>query len=132
MGNQYKSEVEELAKKSSLQPQEALMKRKTGKHSLFIGIPKEIAMVENRVALTPEAVALLVNNDHQVWVESNAGRTSKFTDREYSDVGAKIVYSAKEVFEADIVLKVEPPTYEEIEYFKPGKTLISALQIGSK
>ncbi len=132
MGNQYKSEVEELAKKSSLQPQEALLRRRTGKHSLLIGIPKEIAMVENRVALTPEAVALLVNNDHEVWVESTAGRTSKFTDREYSDAGAKIVYSAKEVFEADIVLKVEPPTYEEIEYFKPGKTLISALQIGSK
>lgn len=132
MGNQYKSEVEELAKKSSLQPQEALLKQRTGKHSLFIGIPKEIAMVENRVALTPEAVALLVNNDHQVWVESNAGKTSKFTDTAYSDAGAKIVYSAKEVFEADIVLKVEPPTYEEIDYFKPGKTLISALQIGSK
>ncbi len=132
MGNQYKSEVVELAKKSSLQPQEALLRQRTGKQSLFIGIPKEIAMVENRVALTPEAVALLVNNDHQVWVESTAGRTSKFTDREYSDAGAKIVYSAKEVFEADIVLKVEPPTYEEIEYFKPGKTLISALQIGSK
>lgn len=132
MGNQYKSEVEELAKKSSLQPQEALLRRRSGKKSLFIGIPKEIAMVENRVALTPEAVALLVNNDHQVWVESNAGRTSKFTDREYSDAGAKIVYSAKEVFEADIILKVEPPTYEEIDHFKPGKTLISALQIASK
>ena len=132
MGNQYKSEVVELAKKSSLQPQEALLKQRRGKHSLFIGIPKEIAMVENRVPLTPEAVALLVNNDHQVWVESQAGKTSKFTDREYSDAGAKIVYSAKEVFEADIILKVEPPTYDEIEYFKPGKTLISALQIGSK
>src|SRR5690606_8971713 len=63
---------------------------------------------------------------------NNAGKTSKFSDREYSEAGAKIVYSAKEVFEADIVLKVEPPTFEEIEDFKPGRTLISALQMGSK
>src|SRR5690554_461034 len=132
MGNQFKSEVATLAKKSSLQPQEALLRHKPKSQSLFIGIPKEIAMVENRVALTPEAVALLVNNGHQVWVENNAGKTSKFSDREYSEAGAKIVYSAKEVFEADIVLKVEPPTFEEIEYFKPGRTLISALQMGSK
>src|SRR5690606_13889597 len=118
MGNQYKSEVVELAKKSSLQPQEALLKERTGRKSLFIGIPKEVAMIENRVSLTPEAVGLLVNNDHEVWVESNAGKTAKFSDKEYSDAGAKIVYSAKEVFEADIILKVEPPTFEEIDYFK--------------
>jgi alanine dehydrogenase len=91
MGNQFKSEVATLAKKSSLQPQEALLRHKPKSQSLFIGIPKEIAMVENRVALTPEAVALLVNNGHQVWVENNAGKTSKFSDREYSEAGVMLI-----------------------------------------
>lgn len=132
MSNQYKSEVKELATKGVLQPQESLQKIKGKNKALFIGIPKEIAMQENRVSLTPEAVAVLVNNEHEVWVETDAGKTSKFPDREYSDAGARIVYSAKEVYEADIILKVEPPTIEEIDNIKPGKTLISAIQLGNR
>jgi len=75
-------------------------------------------------------VALLINNGHEVWVESNAGAGSKFTDRAYSEAGAKIVYSPQEVYKADVILKIEPPTIEELEYFKPGQTLISAIQMG--
>ena len=124
--------LEALSKQTSLATQEKLLEVKRGNKSLFIGIPKEVAMQENRVSLTPEAVALLVNNGHTVWVESNAGVTAKFADNEYSEAGAKIVYSAKEVFEAEIILKIEPPSDEEIEYLKPGKTLVSALQMGNQ
>ena len=124
--------MEALSKQTSLATQEKLLEVKRSNKSLFIGIPKEVAMQENRVSLTPEAVALLVNNGHTVWVESNAGVTAKFADNEYSEAGAKIVYSAKEVFEAEIILKIEPPSDEEIEYLKPGKTLISALQMGNQ
>lgn len=124
--------MEALSKQTSLATQEKLLEVKRSNKNLFIGIPKEVAMQENRVCLTPEAVALLVNNGHEVWVETNAGLTAKFTDSEYSEAGAKIVYTAKEVFEADIVLKIEPPSDEEIEYLKPGKSLISALQIGNQ
>ena len=124
--------MEALSKQTGLATQEKLLEIKRGNKSLFIGIPKEVAMQENRVCLTPEAVALLINNGHEVWVESNAGLTAKFTDREYSEAGAKIVYSPKEVFGADIVLKIEPPSDEEIEFLKPGKTLISALQLGNQ
>lgn len=124
--------MEALSKQTGLATQEKLLQVKRGNKSLFIGIPKEVAMQENRVSLTPEAVALLVNNGHEVWVENNAGLTAKFTDSEYNEAGAKIVYSAKEVFSADIVMKIEPPSDEEIEYLKPGKTLFSALQIGNQ
>jgi alanine dehydrogenase len=124
--------MQALSKQTGLATQEKLLAVKKSNKNLFIGIPKEVAMQENRVSLTPEAVALLVNNGHELWVESNAGATAKFSDNEYSEAGAKIVYSTKEVYEADIVLKVEPPTNEEIEYLRPGKTLISALQLGNQ
>jgi len=129
MPDKKKTGFEALAK-TSLSPQEQLVKVKSGKHSFFIGLPKEIALQENRISLTPDAVALLVNNGHEVWVESNAGAGSKFTDRAYSEAGAKIVYSPQEVYKADFIMKIEPPTLEELEYFKPGQTLISALQMG--
>lgn len=132
MSSKYSSGLEELAKGRTLYPQEALIKVKDSNKSLFIGIPREIALQENRVSLRPEAVSLLINNGHEVWVETGAGDASKFSDNEYSDAGAKIKYSPQEVFEADVVLKVEPPTLDEVDYLKPGKTLISALQLGNQ
>lgn len=132
MSELKKTGFEALAKESTLYPQEALVKVKTNKKSFFLGLPKEISLQESRITLTPEAVALLVINGHQIRVESGAGLKSKFTDNEYSEAGAEIVDSAKEVYDASIILKIEPPTDKEIELLKPGKTLISALQIGDK
>jgi alanine dehydrogenase len=122
----------ELAQEFALYPQEALVKVKEGNTSLAIGIPKEIELLENRVALTPGAVAILTSNGHAVLVESGAGKPSKFSDQEYSEAGAKICYSSKEVLQSDIILKVEPPTLKEIEDMKMGGTLISALQIAKQ
>ena len=131
MEDNPKPGFEELAKESQLYPQEALLEIKKSKSSLFIGIPKEVRMQEKRVPLTPNSVKLIVDNGHEVWIESGAGNPSKFTDNEYSEAGAKIAYSHKELFEANIILKVEPPTSEEIDLLKPGKTLFSALQLGN-
>jgi alanine dehydrogenase len=123
-----KSDIKELASKASLYPQEALFRVREGKNSLLIGVPKEMTLLENRICLTPEAIALLVNNGHRVRVEAGAGLPAKYADNEFSEAGAEIVYSAKEVFESELILKVDPPSLEEIEYMKPGKALISALQ----
>ena len=131
MEDNPKSAFEELAKESRLYPQEALLEVKKPKKKLFIGIPKEVRMQEKRVPLIPSSVKLMVENGHEIWIESSAGNPSKFTDKDYSDAGAKIIYSHKEIFEAEIILKVEPPTFEETDQIKPGKTLISALQIGN-
>jgi alanine dehydrogenase len=130
MAEKRKTGFEELAK-TSVYTQEQLMKVKKGKHSFFIGLPHEISLQENRVSLTPDAVALLVKNGHEVWVETKAGEGAKFSDKLYSDAGAKIAYSPEEVYKAEIILKIEPPTIEELEYFRPGQTLISALQMGN-
>lgn len=132
MSNKYKSGLEELSKERGLYPQESLLKVKTNNNALFIGLPKEMAFQENRIALTPEAVGVLVNNGHEIWIETGAGQPSKHSDKDYSEAGAKIVHSAKEVFEANIILKVEPPTLEEIDLIKPGKVLMSALQMGKQ
>lgn len=129
MTEKKKSGFAALAK-SSLAPQEQLQKVKKGKSSFCIGLPMETSLQENRISLTPDAVAILVNNGHEIWVERKAGEGSKFSDKQYSEAGAKIVYTAEEVFKADVILKIEPPTLEEIEYFRPGQTLISALQPG--
>jgi len=132
MSKERNTGFSQIAQETTLYPQEELLKIKTHKHSLFIGLPKEIAFQENRVALTPQAVALFVNNGHDIWVESGAGEGSKFSDHLYSEAGAKIVYSHEEVLEADIILKVEPPTLDEIDHIQTGKTLISALQLGNQ
>lgn len=129
MAEKKKSGFETLAR-TSLAPQEQLMAVKKGKHSFFIGLPREISLQENRITLTPDAVALLVNNGHEIWVETKAGVGSKFSDQQYSEAGAKIVFSPQEVYKADVILKIEPPTLDEIELMHPGQTLISALQLG--
>lgn len=130
MTEKRKSGFEALASKTSLYPQEQLLAVARRKHSFFIGLPREISLQENRISLTPDGVALLVNNGHEIWVETKAGEGSKFTDKNYSDSGAKIVYSPQEVYKADAILKIEPPTSEEIEMMHPGQTLISAIQLG--
>ena len=130
MGQKIKG-TEELTK-SSLSPQESLLKIKKHNSSLNVGVPKERSLQENRVSLKPESVAILVSRGHEVVVESGAGKTAKFSDQEYSEAGAKILSSAKEVFSSQIVLKVEPPTVEEIRYMKPNSTLISAFQTGNQ
>lgn len=111
------------------QTQEMLAPVKEDKKQLRIGIPKEIIPYENRVALRPGAVEVLRNNGHQIVIQAGAGQLSKYNDQAYSEAGAQIAYSAKEVFEtADILLKVAPPTLEEVDWMQQGTTLISAIQ----
>jgi alanine dehydrogenase len=112
-------------------PQESMLAVETRKRRLFIGLPRETSLQENRVGLTPEAVKHLVNEGHEVVLESGAGEPSKHSDHDYSEAGASIVYTAQEVYKADILLKIAPPTLEEMELLHPGQTLISALQLGA-
>ena len=124
-----KPEILSLLNEEFPMPQPEVLELSNNSQSLFIGIPKERAFQEKRVPLVPEAVGLLVSNGHQVYVEEGVGTASFFTDKEYSDAGAKICINVKEVFEADIILKVVPPSKKELEYFKYNQCLISALQL---
>jgi len=115
--------------KEELMPQEETLEIKKQKGELFIGLPKETYFEEKRICLTPDAVAALTQHGHRIVVETGAGEGANFTDQNYSEAGAKIAYSAKEVFECAIILKIEPPTLIEIEYIKPQSILVSALQL---
>lgn len=119
-----------IAQKGLLQPKETLSETKQKNNSLYIGIPKEISFQENRIALTPLSVALLVNNGHKVIIESGAGVGANFSDKDYSDQGAKISFNKKDVFSADVLVKIAPPTLDEVELMHKGQTLISAMQMG--
>lgn len=132
MDDILKSGFAQLARERSLYPQEAPARLSQGSKSLFIGVPKEISLQESRVPLKPESVEVLTANGHQIWVEAGAGKDAHYSDAQYSEAGAKVVHSSKEVFKADIVLKVEPPTLAEIEYLNEGATLISAFQSGKQ
>lgn len=119
-----------IAQKGLLQPKETMSENKQKNNSLYIGIPKEISFQENRIALTPLSVALLVNNGHKIIIESGAGVGANFSDKDYSEQGAQISFNKKDVFAADVIVKIAPPTPEEIELMHKGQTLISAMQMG--
>lgn len=129
MGETSKSILSELVSQVGLQVMEK--KLEVGKKSatLFIGIPKENLFQENRVPLTPEAVETLSSNGHKIVIESKAGEASRFTDKDYSEAGARIVYDKKQVYEADILLKVTPPSMEDLEYIHDGQTLITPIHL---
>ena len=99
---------------------------KPKKEALFIGIPKEDSFNENRIALTPDAVSVIVANGHEVCIETNAGKGANYTDNDYSEAGARIYYDKKQVFEADIIVKSAPVSLEECELLKMNQYIISA------
>lgn len=104
---------------------EIIPKRK----KLFIGIPKEDAYQENRIPLTPEAISILVQNGHEVVIEQNAGLRSHFSDNDYAEQGAQIVYDKESVFKAHVILKSAPITEHDINYLQNGQLVISPVHL---
>jgi len=115
--------------REQLIPQEEKLEIEQRKGSLFIGIPKENHFQEKRVCLTPDAVGALVAHGHRVLIESQAGEDARFTDHDYSENGAEITSDRAKVFGCPMVLKVEPPSLEELEMVNPQTVIISALQL---
>ena len=95
--------------------------------NLEIGIPKEFAFQENRIALTPEAVGVLVSNGHSVVVEHNAGEGSHYTDADYSEAGAKILFHKAEVYRAPILVKSAPVVEEDLSLLQMNQIIISPI-----
>ncbi len=96
---------------------------------LFIGIPKETSFQENRIALTPEAVSVLVANGHRVIMESKASEGASYSDRDYSEAGAKITKNKKDVFECDILVKSAPVCEDELDLLKMHQFIISPIHL---
>jgi alanine dehydrogenase len=117
-----------LTEEELMPKEEKLEVIKKGKQ-FSIGIPKETCLNERRTCITPDAVQVLVEHGHELIIEAGAGEGSFFTDLQYSESGAKITDDPREAFGQDLILKINPPTEEEIEYMKPNTYLVSALQI---
>ncbi|MBV6439557.1 MAG: alanine dehydrogenase [Haliscomenobacteraceae bacterium CHB4] len=96
---------------------------------LFIGIPKEMTLQENRVALVPHSVATLTAHGHRIVVETGAGEKAGFSDLDYSEARAKVTNSREEVFQADVLLKVAPPMLDEVDLMRPNQVVISPIHL---
>lgn len=112
-------------------PEECLIREIAGKPRLSIGIPKENPSIETRLALTPEGVAIITEEGHSVYVQRGAGQPMSYTDLQYSEAGAYLVDDASEVFGADIVFKITPPTLEEISLMHNHSSIFSMLQLSN-
>ena len=121
--------LKSLAIEAALSPQEEKLEVGQKKQKLYIGIPKETEFQEQRVALVPQSVGLLIANGHKVVVETGAGINANFNDNDYSEAGAEIAYDTQEIYKADIILKVTPPNDNEINMMKHKQILFSALQL---
>ena len=121
--------LKSLAIEAALSPQEEKLEVGQKKQKLYIGIPKETEFQEQRVALVPQSVGLLIANGHKVVVETGAGINANFCDNDYSEAGAEIAYDTQEIYKADIILKVTPPNDNEINMMKHKQILFSALQL---
>ena len=94
------------------------------------GIPKEVRDLEMRVGLTPASVLSLTRAGHSVYVESTAGEGAGFSDEEYRESGANVVFSAEEAYgRADVVTKVARPVSQEFQYFQPNQIIFSFLHL---
>ena len=96
---------------------------------MIIAVPKEIENNENRVSITPQSAAELIKAGYKVKIESKAGEKSFFFDKDYQDVNAEIISSKDKLFDgADIILKVTPPSTEEIKLMSKGTLCVSFFQ----
>ncbi|KAB2332965.1 alanine dehydrogenase [Bacillus mesophilum] len=99
---------------------------------MIIGVPREVKNNENRVAMTPAGVDALVKAGHEVLIETNAGEGSGFEDAHYVQAGAKIVNTAAEAWNADMVMKVKEPLSSEYGYFRKGLVLFTYLHLAAE
>ena len=115
-----------------LLPQEEMLEIGKRQKKLIIGMPREKQHLEKRISLTPEAVEVLVDNGHEVLIESKAGEGAQYLDKNYSECGGFIVENKNQVLSADIVLKVDPLDLEEIDLLKGNQVVFSGLLIHSQ
>mgnify|MGYP003450264412 FL=1 len=99
---------------------------------MIIGVPKEIKVLEKRVAITPAGVLSFVRSGHHVKIETNAGIGSGFSDDAFIAAGAEIVPTAADAWDAHMVMKVKEPIESEFHYFKENLILFTYLHLAAE
>jgi alanine dehydrogenase len=118
-----------FSNREKLLPKEEMLEITRPGNRFSIGLPRETSYHENRISLIPDAVKTLVNNGHELIIERNAGVSAHISDTDYAEVGAVLVDTPDEVFKADIILKVAPLSFQEIQLLKRNSVVISALHL---
>jgi alanine dehydrogenase len=114
---------------TAFMPKEEHLETAVKYRKITIGIPSDNKDEEKRVALTPESVNLLVENDNEVTVQKGAGLGANYSDKDYSENGAIITDSPARVYSADVVIKVAPFNEKETEYLKGNQIVMSFLNV---
>ena len=97
-----------------------------------VGVPKEIKVLEYRVGMIPSGVKELVNEGHEVFVETDAGMGIGMTDQDYIDAGASILSTPEEVFDiSELIIKVKEPQLNECRMLKTGQVLFTYLHLAA-
>jgi len=120
-----------LGAQEQLLPREEKLETGNLRKKLILGLPREVKFQERRISLTPDAVSMLVKNGHEVIVEKEAGEAAHFSDHAYAEAGALIVDTPREVYQAEVILKVAPLCDSGIELLKERQFMISALHFNS-
>jgi len=129
MTNRDESKEKMSVSKTMLMPKEEMLEIQSKGQRMKIGIPSDLAKVEYRVPLTPQAVDLLTSYGHEIYIEEGAGKMARYSDQEYREAGAVTVEKKEEVFQCDIILRVAPFSGDEIELLRGNQTIISSMQI---
>ncbi|WP_167375041.1 alanine dehydrogenase [Prosthecochloris sp. GSB1] len=128
----YSGDIGSIEYELGVKTLERWLIRPEKKMNISLGIPRERANDERRVALSPAGVKILTENGVRVVIEKKAGVASNFSDEEYAEAGGDLSESLQDVYEnANVIVKVSPPLIEEKPFFQPGQMLISALHLGS-
>ena len=128
MTTMEKSNENSLISKAMLLPQEEMLEVKKRGQKIKIGIPSDFSKVEYRVPLSPQAVDLLVSYGHEILIETNAGKSASYSDKDYREVGAQIIETKEEIFQCDIILRISPFSSEEIDMLRGNQVIISTMQ----
>lgn len=110
-------------------PKEEQLETAVRHRKISIGIPSDRKNDEKRVALTPEAVNILVESGNEVIVQKGAGAGANYSDKDYAENGALITESPARVFSADAVIKVAPFTLQEADFLKGNQIVMSFLNV---
>ncbi len=126
------SQIQSPFTKEELLPQEERLEIKRSKQEMLLGIPRETMHQERRICLTPDAVAAITAHGHRVLIEKGAGVGSNFTDQDYNKAGAELTGDTRKVFSCPIILKVAPPSKDEIKMIKPQAVIMSTVQLKTR
>jgi len=106
-------------------PREELIEKAVNRRQMSVGMPHDVHDDEKRIALTPEAVKILTDAGHEIFMEAGAGQEAGFSDREYSDNGAVVVDTSQHIYGCDVVIKIAPFTQKEASMLRGNQIVIS-------